>query len=103
MLDLAGVYATDGNASSSYTLARLATRGLDHVDEARTFSRDWRDPDQRTYWENKRRKCAEVLVPNVVPASYIRGAYVSNAIGEARLRALASSLQIEVEPDLFFA
>ena len=67
-----------------------------------TFAEWWTSPDQIDRWERSRRKCAEVLVPDAVPASFIEGAYVSCDESLAELRAVAPELPIEVNRHLFF-
>lgn len=66
VLQLPGVWTTDGNAASSETRMFEGREGLKHLDQTilatpNCFSREY-----------KRKKCAEVLVPGEVPASCIR-------------------------------
>jgi hypothetical protein len=61
-----------------------------------------RGPDPFTLWENRRVKCAEVLVPHQLDAGFISGAYVSCQEAESKLKALAPNLAIIIDPHLFF-
>lgn len=102
VLDLDGVVVSDGNAASDYSLYEAAPGGLRIVDEELTFARWWTDPVKPVYWEKKRRKCAEVLVPDVVDPSFIVGAYVSCGDGRSACRRANAPWPLTLEPDLFF-
>jgi hypothetical protein len=72
------------------------------LDYDRIYARDWRDEDRFVYFDKKRKKCAEVLVPHLVEPRFLLGAYVVNDDTAARLRAVGFALPISVDPDLFF-
>ena len=76
VLDLPDVVVTDGNASSDYIRFGAAADGLDFIDPDLVFATWWTDNDPWERMRKKRARCAEVLVPNRVPAEYIMGAYV---------------------------
>ncbi len=101
VLNLSGAIVSDGNASSSYTRFHPSPAGLALLSKELVFARDWRSPDQITYWRQKSARCAEVLVPKLVEPRFIFGALVSSAAAQAALAALAPSLTSTVEPDLF--
>jgi len=103
VLDLPNVVITDSNAGSNYVRFRPAPVGLAIVGRERTFARWWAHPgDLREKWIHSAQKCAEVLVPDVVPVRFIRGAYVSCDSSRQELQGLARSLPITVDGDLFF-
>ena len=102
VLDIRNVVVTDGNAASKYVRFRPAPEGLEIVDRERTFAEWWTHDDQIEKWRHSSQKCAELLVPDLVPASYIFGAYVSCERSERRLRSLAPNLPITVNPNFFF-
>lgn len=106
VLDLPGAVVTDGNASSGYTRFAPAPRGLDLVDRDRVFADDWRHPNTIEFWEHRRVKCAEVLVPDRIPPEYLLGAYVScrESQGEIQqqLQAAGVTLQVSIDEHLFF-
>ena len=102
VIDIPGVLVTDSNAASKYVTFRPAPDGLAIVDRDRTFAEFWTHDDQIEQWSHAAQKCAEVLVPDLVPASYIAGAFVSCEASRARLQHLAPGLPITIDPHLFF-
>lgn len=103
VLDLHDVAITDMNAGSRYARFRPAPLGLAIVDQDRTFARNWKHPeDWRDDCRHTAQKCAEVLVPDVVPSRHVVGAYVSCELGRQGVLALAPNLPIAVNTDLFF-
>jgi len=101
VLNLTGVIIADGNAASDYTRFFPSPDGLRALDRELVFARDWRASDQITYWQRKRTRCAEVLVPKAVDAGLIFGAFVCSGAAAARLRDVAGSLAVTVESDIF--
>jgi hypothetical protein len=102
VLSLPGAVITDQNAASDYVrfYGPAQWQLLDWDD---IFAMDWRHPDdQIAYWRHKSRKCAEVLVPHRVEATFIVGAYVVDTEAQARLAASGFTLPIVVNPVLFF-
>ncbi len=106
-LDLSGVIIADRNASSKNVQFAPAPKGLDLIDEELVFAPYWTrssDPSGELY--RKAVKCAEVLVPRLVPPEFIIGAYVS--CGEAcdriqqELAKSGISCCLSVNPNLFF-
>jgi len=102
VLDIPGVIITDSNAASKYVTFRLAPEGLAIVDRDRTFAEYRTHDDQIEQWRHSAQKCAEVLVPDVVPPSYIFGAYVSCTESRELLQGLAPKLSVGVDRHLFF-
>ena len=102
VLELDGVVVTDGNAASDYTRFAAAPAGLAEVDEEMTFAEYWTDPNVYAYWEKKRRKCAEVLVPDRVDPSFITGVYVSCERARDACAAAAVPWQVTIDAHLFF-
>jgi len=97
-----GVVITDQNASSDYVRfldpSQWKLLAFDDI-----YAADWRHPnDKIAYWRHKARKCAEVLVPNVVDAKWVRGAYVLDVLAQTRLRDAGFAAAISINPDLFF-
>jgi ssDNA thymidine ADP-ribosyltransferase DarT-like protein len=102
VLTLPGVVIADGNAASGPTAFWQSPSGLSKVDKDIVFAEWWTDPDPFVLWENRRVKCAEVLVPDKLDAKLIAGAYVSCEAAEDELKALAPRLKINVDPHMFF-
>jgi len=99
VLDLDGVVVADRNAASFAPLFLPATEGIDALDETAVFAEWWINSR-----EAKQLRMAEVLVPDRVPPSFIRGAYVPDHAAAERLRSHLSgrSLATRVNPWLFF-
>lgn len=102
VLDLPGVVVTDGNASSDYVSFRAAPGGLKIVDKDMTFADNWTDSDYIQYLRKKTAKCAEVLVPDVLPPNFIFGAYVSCEDARQKLSALGLGIATEINANIFF-
>lgn len=102
VLDIPGAVVTDSNAASKYVSFKPAPEGLAIVSRDRTFAEWWTHQDQIEQWRHSAQKCAEVLVPDMIPARYVLGAYVSGEIGQQRLRHLAPNLPITIDAGLFF-
>ena len=102
VLDIAQTVVTDMNAGSDYVHFSAAPDGLAIVNRERTFADWWTHPDQRDQWRHSAQKCAEVLVPNVVPPAHVTGAYVSCEEARAALSAVAPGLSITINKHLFF-
>lgn len=102
VLDVEEVVIADRNASSDYCRFDAAASGLANIDDELVFAEYWTDPDPIQAYIRKSVKCAEVLVPDRVPAHLIRGAYVSCDVAKQRLAAVAPSFTITVDAHLFF-
>ena len=102
VLRLPGVVIADGNAASGPTAFWPSPSGLARLDKDTVFAEWWTDPNPFTLWENRRVKCAEVLVPGKLEARFILAAYVSCEETESKLKALAPNLTIIIDPHMFF-
>jgi len=101
-LNLPGVVIADGNAASGWTAFEPSPSGLGRIDKETVFAERWTDPNPVTYWENKRVKCAEVLVPDRLDPKFIFGAYVSCQEAADKLGQIAPGLEITIDAHLFF-
>jgi ssDNA thymidine ADP-ribosyltransferase, DarT len=99
VLDLDGVVVADRNAASFASLSLPAAEGIAVLDETAVFAEWW-----TSSFEAKQLRMAEVLVPDRVPPSLIKGAYVPDHAAAERLRSHLGgrSLAIQVNPWLFF-
>jgi hypothetical protein len=103
VLTLDGVVLADRNAAGGDNWVRFVPpRDWQVLDFDKIFARNWTDSDQFVYFDKKRKKCAEVLVPDAVAPGLLLGAYVVDKAAEAKLRALGFGLPITIDPDLFF-
>ena len=97
------VVVTDQNAASPYARFAAGVDGLRIVNSAATYAEDWRHADRIAYLRHRSQKCAEVLVPDRVVPSFVRGAYVSCEASRVRLDDVTpSGFPIKISPSLFF-
>lgn len=102
VLEIPDTVITDQNASSDY-VRFLSPNDLDQLPLDRIYAEDWRHPDDRiAYFRHKSQKCAEVLVPNVIPNNYIFGAYVIDEDARNALMQMNFPHSIEINSYLFF-
>lgn len=100
---LDGVVLADRNAAGGDQWVRfLHPRQWQLLDFDRIYARDWRDSDRFAYYDKKRKKCAEILVPHRVDPQHLIGGYVVDQTAASRLSALGFGLPISIDPDLFF-
>jgi ssDNA thymidine ADP-ribosyltransferase, DarT len=103
VLDIANVVVSDSNAGTKFVRFGAAPGGLSIVDRERTFARYWNHPeDEREHRRHSAQKCAEVLIPDVVPTRYIVGAYVSCEESQQALVGAGFKLPVTRNRDLFF-
>lgn len=103
VLDLPGVVIADRNAASDHVLFGASPSALANVDRNLVFAQYWTHPhDEIQEWRHKSIKCAEVLVPDLVPAHYVSGAYVSSEVSRAALLEVAPGLTVTVDGHMFF-
>lgn len=100
-LDIPGATVASCNAAS-YPAWGFGADGLRILDKDSVFTDDWRDPDPFVQGRQRKERCAEVLVPDVVPPAYFRAVRVSNDGTAARVTAMTSTLRIIVDRKIFF-
>lgn len=101
VLNVGGVVLSDSNASSDYVrfLAPSQWQLLPFED---IYSMDWRHPDPITFFRQRSRKCAEVLVPHRVDPNMIVGAHVLNEGAAKNFLDTGCALPVHIDPVLFF-
>ena len=102
ILDIEGAVVSDRNASSRYAGFYSPETGLKEIDFKLVYATDWRDENEYVYYKRKSVKCAEVLIPNVIPYNYILCAAVCNDETKAKLKSIGFNKQIFVAPEFFF-
>ena len=102
VLDIPGTVITDGNAAAGPTAFYPSPAGLTALDEQRVYAQSWLDDDRWTYWEKKRQRCAEVLVPNAVPTDYMLGCYACSDEVATTCRTRVVGLEVEVRASVYF-
>lgn len=102
VLDLPGVVIADGNAASTGTTFYASPQGLQSLAEDRVYATYWTDPDFWMQIDKKRQRCAEVLVPDVIPAAYIRGCYACTEGVRTACETQVPGIVVEVSKHVFF-
>ncbi len=102
VLGLKDAYIADGNAASGSTRFTLVSGLGLPIDEDMVFGESWYNPDAEIFNENRRRRCAELLVPEVIDPRHITGAYVSTLDVRARLEQWMSRDMIRINERMFF-
>jgi len=106
ILDEPEVAISDGNASSYYVRFHPSPEGLKYLDRDLIFARYWTDANPIIAYQRKSAICAEVLVPDFVPAEFITGIYVSCREFYQKVAELTRGLplcnNISINPTLFF-
>ena len=104
VLDLPRVVVTDANAAADSPYVRFAAApgGLRIVDRGLTFAEYWTSPDLFEQYRRKSAKCAEVLVPDLVPPRFLIGAYVSSENSRTQFDGLSENVAATVNPHIFF-
>lgn len=102
VMNIPGTALSDRNASSNYARF-LAPEDIKNLDFDRIFIRNWSDSENKiAHYENTSIKCAEILVPKVIPPNYIIGAYVKNEFVKTKFKNSCALSNIEINSDLFF-
>lgn len=95
------IVLTDCNAASDYARF-LHPDHWELIDFNDVFAKDWRHDNIRRFYQHRSRKCAEVLVPQRVPADLLLGAYVVDEAARVLAQAQAPDLPLRIVPDMFF-
>jgi ssDNA thymidine ADP-ribosyltransferase, DarT len=103
VLDLDGVVIASENASTGRVIFTPAPGGLARVKSELVYAQSWNHPDQSAKDLHGALICAEVLVPDKVEPSYIRGAFVPSAEARDALRGLVPvGFGLAIDADKFF-
>jgi hypothetical protein len=103
VLKIEGVVLADRNAAGGDRWVRfLHPSQWRDLDFDRIYAVDWRDEDRFQYYDKKRKKCAEVLVPHEIPAKYLTGAFVVDDSAIPRLITFGFHLPVTVDASIFF-
>ena len=102
ILDMPGVVVSDRNASSEYASFYSPIVGMKEINFDLVYARYWTDEDHYVQMQKKSIKCAEVLVPYVIPYEYIVCAAVIDNNAAYKLEDIGFDKTIEIEPRIFF-
>lgn len=103
-LDIPGTWIADGNSTArgKTKFYRPDTEGFLHLDNSYIFAGSWLDDDLEVKQEKKRRRCAEVLVPEVVPATFISGLFCSCDTVLKTLQQSGYNVESSISERMFF-
>ena len=102
VLDIDGVIVSDRNASSGYASFYPPEIGLSKIDFTLVYATNWTDFDEYIYYKKKSAKCAEVLIPYMIPFYYVVCAAVYNETAKQNLEKMGFDRRIFVNPEFFF-
>ncbi len=102
VIEQLGVVVADRNASSDYVTFYTLSESEGKLDVDKIYARYWKHDDQIEEWEHKSIICAEVLVPHIVTAKHIVGAYVASEHSKEILLRAGFDREILVNPEMFF-
>ena len=102
VLNIAGVIIADCNAASAYAKFSTVEEGIASLDKEHVYARYWNHEDLFEKWARGSKKCAEVLVPDLVPARYIKGTYVISQDVQKEILLLRILLPVTIDNGIFF-
>lgn len=102
ILDLPNVVIADRNASSSYVRFYEPNMAFDRLNFDLIYAKYWTSPDPFEQFKNKSIKCAEILVPEMIPSQYIIAVAVKNSEDKQYLLDLGIDKRIYIDQELFF-
>ena len=102
ILDMPDVVVSDRNASSDYASFYSPRIGMEEIDFNLVYARYWTDEDYYAQMEKKSTKCAEVLVPYMIPYEYVICAAVIDKNVAHKLEDVGFDKKIEIVPRVFF-
>ena len=94
------VWFTDGNAANTKTLSYESLEDLDKLDWDCIRAEYWTD-----YEDGKRKRMAEILVPNEIPLNYIKRKshlFVQNKETQKRIEAFLPIACVAVNENIYF-
>lgn len=102
VLKMQGVVVTDQNASSKYARF-LSSEQINNINFNMVLADDWRHPqDPVSYRRHRTMKCAEVLVPTCIPATFVFSAYAADESVKETVIAQGIRDNIVINPKMFF-
>lgn len=104
ILELSKVVISDRNASSYYTLFGPPEQMIcnNFLKYDIIYARNWNDDNPNIKYIKKSIKCAEILVPDIIPYGYIIGMYVVNDLCKNEIIDMGFDKKIIINADIFF-
>ncbi len=94
---------TDRNAASDYATFLDHLPGVEQMRFDLVYARYWaQSGDPIIDIERKSIKNAEVLVPDSIPSSYIRSAFVYNEEAKMEIASSMEGIDVKIRPELYF-
>lgn len=103
VMEFPGVVIADRNASSGYARFYAYPEGLRFIDREVVYAEYWTHPDDPVLeMEHKSKKCAEVLIPDIVRPKYILGGCVSCLEAHNICHMTMAAISVTINAHLFF-
>ena len=105
IINIPGTIIADSNAASTIVQFVEPEQMTSVLNFDKIYMKYWVDSNQYITTQNKLFKCAEILVPDVIPPKYFLGIIVYNEEAKNKLLNLLQnnvSLPIRITPDRFF-
>lgn len=98
VLDQPNTIITDGNAAAEDAYVRFfsPSQGLQLLDKKIVFARSWWSQNHFEMCHNRSVACAEVLVQNQLPGSYITQIYASCPESSNKIKSLLVDIEINI-------
>jgi hypothetical protein len=101
--EIENVVFSDQNISSDYVRFYSPEEGYERLNFDLIYAADWRHPnDPVMYFKHRSIKCAEVLIPNLLPPQYIKSIYTSDENMRQYIKSICPPIDIVINPYLFF-
>ena len=101
VINIPGCILSDRNAAANLVKFYSPEDGFNKIDFDSVYAENWVDPND-PFSPKKQIKCAEILIPNCVPFSYIKGAYVLNNSSENQLIQQGFNKAIKINRHVFY-
>jgi hypothetical protein len=102
ILNLPDSVVSDRNAASDYARFYEPLEAMYSLDFPKIYAKNWNHDDPIEKATHKSIKCAEILIPNQVPYSYVCGAYVMNQEAKVRMTEMGFDKKTVINPAVFF-
>ena len=101
IINTPGCILSDRNAAANLVKFYSPEDGFNKIDFESVYAENWVDPND-PFSPQQQIKCAEILIPNCVPFSYIKGAYVLNNSAKDQLIQYGFDKKIIINRHVFY-
>ena len=102
ILDLDNVVVTDRNAAAEFAQFEEPKNAIKFLDFDKIFAKYWTHPCPITQSELKAIKCAEVLVLDKIPVSYLIKIKVATNKAKVHVEQMHLNVPVEIDSNIFF-